>query len=137
MAPNVDRLAREQPLHRLDALAHLRERAGRAPDGARGGVARADHEAHPPRRQLLHRLDGARQHGGVPGERVGDGGEERHAARVRGGLPQHDEGVAAQELAVEDAGAVEAGRLDVLDERIRCGMGGCRALAGRRGRARS
>ena len=35
---------------------------------------------------------------------------------VGGGLPEDDEGVAAQHLAVEDAGAVEARRLDALDE---------------------
>jgi hypothetical protein len=36
---------------------------------------------------------------------------------VRGGLAQDHEGVAAQELTVEDAGAVEARRLDALDQR--------------------
>jgi len=66
------------------------------------------------RRQLLNRLDGAGKDRGVASERVGDSREQRQPGRVTGGLPQDDERVARQQLAVEDPGAVEAGGLGVL-----------------------
>jgi hypothetical protein len=65
---------------------------------------------------LLDRLDGAGKDRGVARERVGDSREQRQPGRVTGGLPQDDERVARQQLAVEDPGAVEAGGFDVLDE---------------------
>ena len=50
-------------------------------------------------------------------ERIGDGGEQGHPRRVGRRLPQDHEGVARDHLAVEDAGPVEAGGLDALDQR--------------------
>jgi hypothetical protein len=41
---------------------------------------------------------------------------EQRRRDVTGGLPQDDERVARQQLAVEDPSAVETGGLDVLDE---------------------
>ncbi len=115
-AVEVDGLAREQPLDGSDARAHLGERRRLAADRARRRVAGADHELHPSRRQLLDGLDGAGEHGRVPGERIRDGGEQRQPRRVRGRLAERDEAVTGNHLAIEDPGALEARRLDVLDE---------------------
>ena len=106
-----------------DGLAHLGERGRLPPDRGGRRVAGAHHELHPPRRQLLHRLDRAGQHRGVAGERVGDRREELHPRGMGRGLAERDEGVARDHLAVEDAGAVEARRLDRLDQAHQLGHG--------------
>ena len=76
---------------------------------------------------VLERFDGpdrARQHGRVPGERVRDSGEQIEPSGVGRGLTQDDECIPAEHLAVENPGAVEARRLDALDERHQVGHRG-------------
>jgi hypothetical protein len=58
----------------------------------------------------------------VARERIGYGRKELHALRMRGGVAEDDERIAADHLAVEDAGAIEAGRLDTLEERHQFGQ---------------
>ena len=60
--------------------------------------------------------------GSVPRERVRDRREQLHPFCVRGRVPEYDERIAADHLAVEDAGAVEAGCLDALEERHELGQ---------------
>ena len=96
VAAPVDGSPAEERPHLADAGAHLGEGGGLAADRARRRVAGADHELHAAGRQLLHRLDRSREHRGVAREGVRHRGEERHSRRVRGGLAEHDERVAAR-----------------------------------------
>ena len=52
----------------------------------------------------------------MPGERIRDGREERQPRGPCRELAERHERVARDHLAVEDAGAVEAGGLDVLHQ---------------------
>ena len=68
------------------------------------------------RSELFDGLYGAGEDRDVASERVGDGGEEGQARSLRRRQGEGDERVAAEELAVEDADAVESGRLDIPDQ---------------------
>src|SRR2546422_5962772 len=65
---------------------------------------------------LLHGLDRAGEHRSVAGEGIGHRRKQRQGRRVGRRKRHRDERVAAEQLAVEDPGAVEAGSLDVLDQ---------------------
>ena len=121
----VDGLAGEERFHGGDAGPHLGERGGLLPDGARRRVAGPDHELHASRRQLLDSLDRAGQHRRMARDRVRDRREQREPRRAAGCLSEDHEGVPAQHLAVEDAGAVEPGRLDVLEQGHQLGHWSC------------
>ena len=99
-----------------DAAAHLAQSGGPAADGAGGGVAGADDEFGPARRDFGYRLGGAGQHRRDASEGVGYGGEQPQPAGGGGGQAHGYEGIPADHLAVQDAGAVKAGVLDLPDE---------------------
>jgi len=52
----------------------------------------------------------------VARERIRHGGKQREPRRARRRLAEHYEGIAREHLAVEDSRAIEAGRLDRLEQ---------------------
>ena len=109
-------LARQEGAQRRDARAHLIERRRLPADRVGGRVSRADDYLDASRGDLLHGLDRAAEHRDVARERIGHRGKQRQGGCVRRRQPQRDERVSAQQLAVEDPGAVEASGLDALDQ---------------------